>query len=187
MPDALGLPLIVKPPREGSSIGITKVAGYSQMQAAVELAAKYDPDVLCEEFIEGEEVTCPVLGAFDAAVALPVVKIIAPEGAYDYQNKYFTDEVKYQCPSGLPPAEEQEIQRIVLQAYRTLGCRGWGRADLMIRASDRKPFLLEMNTSPGMTTHSLVPMSAKAAGLSYEALCLRILTGAALDASPANG
>ena len=187
VPDALGLPLIVKPPREGSSIGITKVAGYSQMQAAVELAAKYDPDVLCEEFIEGEEVTCPVLGAFDAAVALPVVKIIAPEGAYDYQNKYFTDEVKYQCPSGLPPAEEQEIQRIVLQAYRTLGCRGWGRADLMIRASDRKPFLLEMNTSPGMTTHSLVPMSAKAAGLSYEALCLRILTGAALDASPANG
>jgi D-alanine-D-alanine ligase len=188
VPDDLGLPLIVKPPREGSSIGITKVAGPlldidRQMQAAVELAAQYDPDVLCEEFIEGEEVTCPVLGAGESAQALPVVKIIAPEGAYDYQNKYFTDTVKYQVPSGLPAAEEAEIQRIVVQAYRTLGCRGWGRADLMVRASDRKPFLLEMNTSPGMTTHSLVPMSAKAAGLSYEALCVQIAAGAALDAS----
>jgi D-alanine-D-alanine ligase len=184
VPDELGLPLIVKPPREGSSIGITKVAGYSQMQAAVELAARYDPDVLCEEFIDGEEVTCPVLGAGPGARALPVIRIVAPEGAYDYQNKYFTDVVEYRVPSGLSPAEEQEIQRLVVQAYRTLGCRGWGRADLMIRASDRKPFLLEMNTSPGMTTHSLVPMSAKAAGLSYEALCLEILRGAALDAAP---
>jgi D-alanine-D-alanine ligase len=183
VPDELGLPLIVKPPREGSSIGITKVEGYSQMQGAVELAAQYDADVLCEEFIEGEEVTCPVLGAGEGARALPVIKILAPEGAYDYQNKYFTDEVKYQCPSGLPEAEEREIQRIVVQAYRTLGCRGWGRADLMIRACDRKPFLLEMNTSPGMTTHSLVPMSAKAAGLSYEALCVHILCHAALDAA----
>ena len=185
VPDEIGLPLIVKPPREGSSIGITKVVGYSDMQGAVALAAKYDADVLCEEFIEGEEVTCPVLGAGAAARALPVVKIAAPEGAYDYQNKYFTDAVTYLCPSGLPPAEEAEIQRIVLQAYRTLGCRGWGRADLMIRASDRKPFLLEMNTSPGMTTHSLVPMSAKAAGLGYEALCVEIVAGASLDATPA--
>jgi D-alanine-D-alanine ligase len=184
VPDVLGLPLIVKPPREGSSIGITKVAGYSQMQGAVELAAQYDADVLCEEFIEGEEVTCPVLGAGEHAHALPVVKIMAPEGAYDYQNKYFTDDVKYKCPSGLPEAEEREIQRIVVQAYRTLGCRGWGRADLMIRASDRKPFLLEMNTSPGMTTHSLVPMSAKAAGMTYEALCVHILSLATLDAAP---
>ena len=184
VPDGLGLPLIVKPPREGSSIGITKVSGYSQMQGAVELAAKYDADVLCEEFIEGEEVTCPVIGAGDGARALPVVKIMAPEGAYDYQNKYFTDDVKYQCPSGLPAAEELEIQRIVVQAYRTLGCRGWGRADLMVRASDRKAFLLEMNTSPGMTTHSLVPMSAKAAGITYEALCVHILSLATLDAAP---
>ena len=186
VPDDLGLPLIVKPPREGSSIGITKVAGYSQMQAAVELAAKYDADVLCEEFIEGDEVTCPVLGQGSSARALPVIKIMAPEGAYDYQNKYFTDAVKYQCPSGLPAAEEQEIQRIVVQAYRTLGCRGWGRADLMIRRSDRKAFLLEMNTSPGMTTHSLVPMSAKAAGLSYEALCVQIVADAGLDATRAS-
>ena len=185
VPDELGLPLIVKPPREGSSIGISKVAGYSQMQGAVELAAKYDADVLCEEFIEGDEVTCPVLGQGASARALPVIKIMAPEGAYDYQNKYFTDHVKYQCPSGLPAAEEQEIQRIVVQAYRTLRCRGWGRADLMIRHSDRKAFLLEMNTSPGMTTHSLVPMSAKAAGLSYEALCVQIVADAGLDATRA--
>jgi D-alanine-D-alanine ligase len=185
VPDLLGLPLIVKPPREGSSIGITKVAGYSQMQGAVELAAQYDPDVLCEEFIDGIEVTCPVLGSGASATALPVIKITAPEGAYDYQNKYFTDVVKYQVPSGLPAAEELEIQRIVVQAYRALGCRGWGRADLMIRARDSKPFLLEMNTSPGMTTHSLVPMAAKAIGLRYEQLCLRILAAAALDAAPA--
>ena len=181
VPDVLGLPVIVKPPREGSSIGVTKVMGYSQMQDAVNLAVRYDPDVLCEEFIEGEEVTCAVLGAGLAAEALPVVRIAAPEGAYDYQNKYFTDDVKYHCPAGLPEAEELEIRRLALAAYHQLGCRGWGRADLMIRAADRKPFLLEMNTSPGMTTHSLVPMSARAAGIGYEDLCLRVLAAAALD------
>ena len=181
VPDELGLPLIVKPPREGSSIGVSKVLGYSQMADAVSLSARYDPDVLCEEFIEGEEVTCPVIGTGAAAHTLPVVRISAPEGAYDYQNKYFTDVVAYHCPSGLPQSEEQEISRIVLAAYRALGCRGWARADLMIRARDRKPFLLEMNTSPGMTGHSLVPMSARAAGLSYEALCLSLLQLATLD------
>ena len=186
VPDELGLPLIVKPPREGSSIGISKVEGYSQMQAAVALATRYDPDLLCEEFIDGEEVTCPVLGHGAGATALPVIRILAPAGAYDYQNKYFTDVVKYRCPSGLPEAEEAEIRRIVVLAYRTLGCRGWGRADLMLRASDRKPFLLEMNTSPGMTTHSLVPMSARAAGISYEQLCVHLLSHAALDAPPAS-
>ncbi len=181
VPDDLGLPLIVKPPHEGSSIGVSKVLGYSQMQDAVQLAARYDAEVLCEEFIDGDEVTCPVLGGGDSAVALPVVRIVAPEGAYDYQNKYFTDVVNYIVPSGLPAAEEAAIQAIVLRAYRTLGCRGWGRADLMIRAADRMPFLLEMNTSPGMTSHSLVPMSARAAGISYEQLCLLLLQGAALD------
>ena len=186
VPDDLGLPLIVKPPHEGSSIGVTKVAGYSQMVEAVKLAARYDPVVLCEEFIEGDEVTCPILGEGDSARALPVIKIVAPEGAYDYQNKYFTDDTHYLVPSGLPAAEEREIQRIVVEAYRTLGCRGWGRADLMIRASDRKPFLLEMNTSPGMTGHSLVPMSAKAAGIGYEELCLRVLQSAALDQASGN-
>jgi len=133
--------------------------------------------------VDGEEVTCAVLGNGLSAEALPVVRIAAPEGAYDYQNKYFTDDVKYHCPSGLPEAEEREIQRIVLAAYRTLGGRGWSRVDLMIRAADRKPFLLEMNTSPGMTSHSLVPMSARAAGIDYAALCLRILAAAALDYS----
>lgn len=181
IPDELGLPLIVKPPHEGSSIGVTKVMGYSQMQDAVALAAQHDHEILCEEFIEGDEVTCPVLGQGDDARALPVIRIVAPEGAYDYQNKYFTDVTQYLVPSGLPEDEEQEIQRIVVQAYRTLGCRGWGRADLMIRARDRKPFLLEMNTSPGMTSHSLVPMSAKAAGMSYEQLCLHLVAHAALD------
>jgi D-alanine-D-alanine ligase len=185
VPDVLGLPLIVKPPREGSSIGVTKVMGYSQMQDAVALAIRYDADVLCEEFIEGEEVTCAVLGNGLDAVAMPVVRIAAPEGAYDYQNKYFTDDVKYHCPSGLSAEEEQEIRRITLAAYHQLGCRGWGRADLMIRASDRKPFLLEMNTSPGMTSHSLVPMSARAAGIGYEDLCLRVLATATLDSGSA--
>jgi len=183
VPDVLGLPLIVKPPREGSSIGITKVAGYSQMQDAVALAARFDSDVLCEQFIEGEELTCPVLGEGEDAHALPVIRIVAPDGAYDYQNKYFTDVVRYDCPCGLPEAEEREIQRIVLAAYRVLGCRGWGRADLMMRSSDRQPFLLEMNTSPGMTSHSLVPMSARAAGISYAALCVRLLAAATLDST----
>jgi D-alanine-D-alanine ligase len=181
VPDELGLPLIVKPPREGSSIGVTKVAGYSQMQAAVELSARYDPDVLCEEFIEGEELTCPVLGEGDSAFALPIVRIVPPEAGYDYQNKYFTDAVNYLCPCGLAPEVEQAIQAIVLAAYRALGCRGWGRADLMLRASDRRPHLLEMNTSPGMTGHSLVPISARAAGLSYEDLCLHLAASARLD------
>ena len=183
VPDELGLPLIVKPPREGSSIGVTKVRGYSDMQEAVALAARYDADVLCEEFIEGEEVTCAVLGQGADAQALPVVRIAAPEGAYDYQNKYFTDEVKYHCPAGLPDALEQEVRRLALAAYRSLGCRGWGRADLMVRASDGLPFLLEMNTSPGMTGHSLVPMSARAVGIAYEDLCLRVLASAALDSA----
>ena len=181
VPDAIGLPLIVKPPREGSSIGITKVAGYSQMQDAVALAAQYDRDVLCEEFIEGIELTCPVLGEGTSARALPVIAIEAPEGKYDFQNKYYTDVVQYRVPSGLAPEEEAEVQRLTLAAYRALGCRGWGRADLMLRARDRKPFLLEMNTSPGMTGHSLVPMSARAAGISYEQLCVQLLQAATLD------
>jgi D-alanine-D-alanine ligase len=186
VPDQLGLPLIVKPPREGSSIGISKVEGYSQMQAAVALAAQYDADVLCEEFIEGIELTCPVLGQGDGARALPVVRIDAPGGNYDFEHKYYSDDTGYRCPSGLPPEEEAEVQRLTLAAYRTLGCRGWGRADLMLRAGgpnpDRRIFLLEMNTSPGMTPHSLVPMSARAAGMSYADLCLHLLQGASLDA-----
>jgi D-alanine-D-alanine ligase len=181
IPAELGMPLIVKPPREGSSIGVTKVCQASDMAAAAALATRYDPELLCEAFIDGDEITCPVLGEGAGAVALPIVRIAAPQGDYDYQNKYFTDTVKYHCPSGLPAAEEEAIQQQVLAAYRSLGCRGWGRADLMIRASDRKAFLLEMNTSPGMTSHSLVPMSARAAGISYEDLCLRLIASASLD------
>ena len=181
VPDELGLPLIVKPPHEGSSIGVTKVLGYSQMADAVALAARHDDEVLCEEFVEGEEVTCPVLGTGASARALPVIRIVAPGGAYDYQNKYFTNVVRYDCPSGLASDEEARIQALSLAAYRSLGCRGWGRADLMIRAADRAPFLLEMNTSPGMTGHSLVPMSAKVAGMSYEQLCLHLVSEASLD------
>jgi D-alanine-D-alanine ligase len=181
VPDALGLPLIVKPPREGSSIGITKAQGYSQMQDAVALAAKYDADVLCEEFIEGIELTCPVLGEGASAQALPVIRIDAPGGNYDFEHKYFSEDTGYRCPSGLAPGEDAEVQRLTLAAYRSLGCRGWGRADLMLRASDRKLFLLEMNTSPGMTSHSLVPMSARAAGMSYEQLCLHLVATARLD------
>ena len=122
-----------------------------------------------------------MLGSGSTAYALPVVRIAAPDGAYDYNHKYFTDDVKYHCPSGLPADEEREVRRLVVAAYRALGCRGWGRADIMLRASDRKPFLLEMNTSPGMTSHSLVPMSARAAGISYEELCLKLLASATLD------
>jgi D-alanine-D-alanine ligase len=185
VPDELGLPLIVKPPREGSSIGVTKVLGYSQMHDAVALATRYDPDVLCEEFIEGIELTCPVLGAGASARALPVVRIDAPGGNYDFEHKYYSNETGYRCPSGLAPEEEAEVQRLTLAAYRTLGCRGWGRADLMLRTdpahNDRAIFLLEMNTSPGMTGHSLVPMSARAAGIGYEALCLELLAAATLD------
>ncbi len=183
VPDELGLPLIVKPPREGSSIGVTKVEGYSQMPDAVALSARYDPDVLCEAFIDGIELTCPVLGQGSSARALPVVRIDAPGGNYDLHHKYYSDDTGYRCPSGLSPDEEAEVQRLTLAAYRALGCRGWGRADLMLRESDRKPFLLEMNTSPGMTSHSLVPMSARAAGISYERLCLQLLAAATLDSA----
>ena len=183
----LGLPFIVKPPHEGSSIGVSKVLHASQAKTAVELAARYDRDVLCEAFIEGAELTCAVIGSGSSATALPIVRIEAPAGAYDYQNKYFTDVVRYHCPSGLPAQEEQAIQALVLDAYRALGCRGWGRADVMVREGDRKAFLLEMNTSPGMTSHSLVPMSARAAGISYEDLCLLILEQATLDASNIGG
>ena len=181
IPDDLGLPLIVKPAREGSSIGVAKVHGYSEMADAVDQAAALDADILCEQFIGGDEVTCPVLGTGDEARALPVIRIVAPEGNYDYQNKYFSDDTKYLVPCGLPEGEEQAIQDIVLKAYRVLGCRGWGRLDVMIDEVTRKPSLLEINTSPGMTGHSLVPMSARAAGISYEELCLQLLASAALD------
>ena len=182
---SLGLPLIVKPAREGSSIGVTKVTQASDLPKALEDAAQCDTDILCEQFIAGDEVTCPVLGEGDTAKALPVIRIIAPAGNYDYQNKYFTDDTQYLVPSGLPEAEEKVIQAHALKAYQVLGCKGWGRVDVMIDAQTRQPYLLEINTSPGMTGHSLVPMSAKADGMSYEDLCMYLLASASLEHSSA--
>ena len=180
IPDELGLPVVVKPPHEGSSIGITKAMGYSDMQGAVELALGFDDELLFEQCIEGPELTCAVLGQGDDAVALPVVEIRAEGGDYNYENKYVSNDTKYLFGT-LPAALEADIQQLVLRAYRLLGCRGWGRADLMLRKSDMKPFLLEMNTSPGMTSHSLVPKAAQAVGVDYPHLCLWLLAQARLD------
>ena len=166
----LGLPLIVKPAHEGSSIGITKVSAVEHLQAAYVLAAKHDTLVIAEEFVAGRELTAAFLGER----ALPLVRIEAPQGNYDYQNKYFNDDTRYHCPSGLPAAQESEIQALVMRAVRALGCSGWGRADLILR-DDGSPCLLEMNTIPGMTSHSLVPMAARAAGIDFDDLALRIL------------
>jgi len=178
---SLGLPLIVKPAREGSSIGVTKVTQASELLKALEDAAQCDADILCEQFISGDEVTCPILGEGDDAKALPVIRIVAPAGNYDYQHKYFTNDTQYLVPSGLPEAEEKAIQAHAVKAYQVLACKGWGRVDVMIDAQTRQPYLLEINTSPGMTSHSLVPMSAKAAGMSYEDLCMHLLASARLE------
>jgi D-alanine-D-alanine ligase len=176
----LGLPLIVKPPHEGSTIGITKVSAVAQFQAAYDAAAALDDAVLAEAFVTGREFTVAVLGSGAGARALPVVEIVAPQGNYDYQNKYFTDDTQYFCPPQLDQAIQDEMQRIAVDAYRAVGCEGWGRVDVLLRASDNRPFLLEVNTSPGMTTHSLVPMAARATGVSYEELCVEILRTARL-------
>jgi len=173
----LGLPLIVKPPHEGSTIGVTKVTDLAGMRAAYDLAAEYDEHVLGEAFIQGRELTVAVLGTGASARALPVVEIVAPEGNYDYEHKYFTDDTRYLCPAQLPPAVTQRVQDISEAAYRVLGCEGWGRVDVMLDA-DNQPYLLEVNTSPGMTGHSLVPMAAAADGMNYETLCVEILKDA---------
>ena len=185
VPDSLGLPVIVKPAREGSTIGLTQVLSADQCAEAYRLAAQHDSHVLCEQFVAGDEVTCPVLGDAQDPRALPLIRIVAPDGNYDFQNKYYTDVVKYLVPAGLPQGEEEAIQALVCQAYQVLGCRGWARADVMIDAATRKPYLLEINTSPGMTGHSLVPMSAKAAGISYEDLCVLLLQRAGTDTGAA--
>lgn len=166
----LGLPLIIKPAHEGSTLGLTKVVTAAALPMAFELAARYDQLVLAEEFVSGEELTAGFVGE----QALPLIRIEAPQGNYDYQNKYFSDDTRYICPCGLPPEEEARIQAMVMKSARVLGCSGWGRADL-IRRADGSVSLLEMNTSPGMTGHSLVPMAAKVAGISFGALVLRIL------------
>jgi D-alanine-D-alanine ligase len=183
-PDDLGLPLMLKAPHEGSTIGISKVVGYSDMRDGFAHCAKYDEVVLAEEFITGRELTVPVLGAGRNARALPIVEIRAPQGNYDYQNKYFSDDTQYLCPAPLDEALTQRIQSLAVRAYNAIGSSGWARVDFMLRAADNEPFLLEINTSPGMTGHSLVPMAAKAAGVSYEDLCVEILASADLDLIP---
>jgi D-alanine-D-alanine ligase len=169
----LGLPLVVKPAREGSSIGVTRVTTVEKIDAAFDAAREYDELVIAEEFIDGPEVTVAVLDN----EALPIVGIEAPQGNYDYQNKYFGSATKYHCPCGLPAAQELAIQQQVLAAFAAIGCSGWGRVDVML---DRRggSWLLEVNTIPGMTDHSLVPMAARARGLSFEELVLKILESA---------
>lgn len=168
--EALGLPLIVKPAREGSTIGLSKVFDSKDLEAAYHLAAEHDSLVLAEEFIAGQELTVGVLGD----VPLPVVRIEIAGDLYDYEAKYFSNETKYFCPSGLPSDVEEAIQKQALHAYQVLGCQGWGRVDLILTPSGQFYFL-EANTSPGMTSHSLVPMAAKAAGISFEELVVKIL------------
>jgi D-alanine-D-alanine ligase len=173
---ALGLPLIVKPAREGSTIGLSKVASAAELPAAYARAAEHDALVLAEEFINGQELTASILGE----QALPLVRIEPAAGLYDYHAKYFSDETRYYCPSGLPAAQERSVQALALEAHRVLGCRGWGRVDVILTAGGA-PYLLEANTSPGMTAHSLVPMAARAAGIDFDALVLRILEGADVE------
>ena len=174
----LGLPIIVKPAREGSSLGLSKVTKTEDLPAAYVLAAKLDRDVMAEQCIIGEELTCPIVGDGENARALPVIRIVAPDSNYDYHNKYFSDDTKYLCPTGLDLALEAKVQELALSAYRALGCKGWGRADVMIDQKTNQPYLLEMNTAPGMTGHSLVPMAAKAAGVEYADLVLWLLSKA---------
>jgi D-alanine-D-alanine ligase len=183
----LGLPLMLKAPHEGSTIGISKIAAADDMRAGFDNCVRYDDTVLAEEFISGRELTVPVMGAGRDARALPIVEIRAPQGNYDYEHKYFSDDTQYLCPAPLDAALTARIQSLAVEAYRALGCSGWSRVDFMLRAGDDAPFLLEINTSPGMTGHSLVPMSARAAGVSYEDLCIDILRLARLDLKPTPG
>jgi D-alanine-D-alanine ligase len=171
----LGLPLIVKPVREGSTIGLSKVTTVDneELSLAYGEAAKHDDLVLVEEFVAGIELTASILNDR----ALPLIRIEAPQGNYDYHHKYFSDETRYYCPCGVPESTEDAIRKQSLEAFRIVGCTGWGRLDLILRADGSWSFL-EVNTSPGMTGHSLVPMAAKQAGISFPELCVEILRGA---------
>lgn len=181
----LGDELIVKPAREGSTIGITKVTQHdgNELAAAFETAVRYDDRVVIEELIRGRELTCAILGEGATARALPLIEIRAPAENYDYQAKYFSEETQYFCPAPIDDRLAREIQQLCVRAYTALGARGWGRVDVMLRTDPRgdRPYLLELNTSPGMTGHSLVPMAAKAVGMSYEDLVLEILAAARLE------
>jgi D-alanine-D-alanine ligase len=166
----LGLPLFVKPANEGSSVGISKVKRAEDLRAAYELAEKHDKLVIAERFIGGGEYTASILGG----TALPVIKIEPANEFYDYEAKYLRDDTRYRCPSGLAPEKETEMQRLALRGFELLGGVGWGRIDFLMDEQGN-PYLLEANTSPGMTDHSLVPMAARQAGLSFEQLVLSIL------------
>lgn len=178
----LGRDLVVKPAREGSSIGLTKLkdATVEELHEAIVRAGALDNHVLVEERIFGRELTVAILGAGQDSKVLPIIEIIAPNGDYDYQNKYFTNDVRYECPAKLSEDLREEIPRTCLSAYRALGARGWSRIDLIL-AEDGTFSLLEMNTSPGMTAHSLVPLAAKNAGMSYQELVLKMASEASLD------
>ena len=169
----LGVPLMVKPASEGSSIGMSKVGSAAGLDEAYALAANYDPVVIAEKFIDGTELTAGILGD----QVLPLIKIETPRDFYDYEAKYIADDTRYIVPCGLSAARERDMQALCLKAFRALGCRGWGRVDLMLNRQGR-PLVLEVNTVPGMTDHSLVPKAARAVGMSYEDLCLRILEAA---------
>ncbi|RXZ44458.1 D-alanine--D-alanine ligase [Crenobacter cavernae] len=166
----LGLPLFVKPATEGSSIGVTKVKNRGELRAAFEEANKYDSIVIAEAFVGGGEFTCAIVG--DSV--LPTIKIEPATEFYDYQAKYFRDDTVYRCPSGLSDAVEAEARELARVAFKVLGGRGWGRVDFLMDEAG-KIYLLEVNTAPGMTSHSLVPMAARQAGVSYEELCVTIL------------
>ena len=169
----LGVPIMVKPANEGSSIGMSKVRAAAGLDEAYALAVNYDRVVIAERFIEGVELTGAILGE----EALPLIRLETPRDFYDYDAKYVANDTRYILPCGLDEATERTLRQLCLDAFHALGCRGWGRVDLMLdRAAN--PYLLEVNTAPGMTDHSLVPMAARAVGLSYEDLCVRILEGA---------
>ena len=171
----LGLPIMVKPANEGSSIGMTKVKRAADLDEAYALAANYDPLVIAEQFIDGAELTGGILGR----QVLPLIRLETPRDFYDYDAKYVSDDTRYILPCGLPEAEERAIGELGLRAFDALGCRGWGRVDLMLDRAGQ-PHFLEVNTSPGMTDHSLVPMAARHAGIPFEDLCVRILEAASL-------
>jgi len=169
----LGLPLMVKPAREGSSIGMSKVTSVEKLAPAYKLAANYDELIIAERFVTGIELTAAVLDD----EPLPLIRLETPRVFYDYEAKYFADDTRYVCPCGLPAEQEKRIQQQALAAFRLLGCAGWGRVDLMLDG-DGKPYFLEVNTIPGMTDHSLVPMAARVHGISFEDLVVRILESA---------
>jgi D-alanine-D-alanine ligase len=182
----VGLPLIFKAPHEGSSLGLAKVNEQAQLRTAFDSVAKFDSTVLVEQFITGRELTVAVLQQSDGHRALPIIEIKAPGGNYDYNYKYFSNDTIYDCPAQLPAALTAQVLSIAETAFAAIGCSGWGRVDFLLDAANQ-PFLLEINTAPGMTSHSLVPMAAKAVGINYAQLCFDICLNARLYSNAKSG